>query len=326
MLPRKAFRAPALMGLASRAENRSCPREEPIGQLGDAKGSYLVGIDRRWGSPGQTGNAVELHHADEPQGARGLLPSFHGSPLKYSSRRLSEGPYVRLQIDTNFSDIARWIGDLEKQVKFSAAVALTRTAKDVQKEIPAELDRHFDKPTDFTKRGTFVTPAKRDNLEAVVGFKDRQARYMAIQIAGGTYSPGGAGIKLPGNIQLDTFGNIPRGMINRLKAAAQSGSLSGALSKKLGTKAGKKAPAVRLFFGQPRGSGWEGAPLGIYRHIPSATPGGSGKLVPVIVFEKKSAVYGRRFDFEGMVNRIAQDRFPGHFNDAFSKAMRTAKP
>lgn len=90
VLPRTAFRTPALIQLATQTENRSCPREEPIGQLGDAKGSYLVGIDRRWGSPGQTGNAVELHHVGESQGAGWLLHS--ASRLTFTTLRPSHDP------------------------------------------------------------------------------------------------------------------------------------------------------------------------------------------------------------------------------------------
>lgn len=240
---------------------------------------------------------------------------------------LGGGQGPRLVITSNLADTARWVENLGKQAKFAAAVALTQTAKDIQKQIPAELDRSLDRPTEFTKKGTFVVPARTNSLVATVGFKDKQARYMAMQIAGGVYNPSAAGIKLPGNIQLNTFGNIPRGMVARLRAAAEDGSLTGALSKKLnvGGRRGKGSRPVRLFFGQPRGSGWENAPLGIYRHVPSSSPGGRGTLVPVIVFEKKPAVFNPKFDFAGLAQRTVQARFNEHFSAALSSAMRSAR-
>ncbi len=234
---------------------------------------------------------------------------------------------MQIKIDSNFSQVQRRLGALGKQARFAAAVALTRTAKDVQQAMPAELERSLDNPTDFTKRGTYTRPARRDTLVSEVGFRDIQARYMRLQIEGGTYTPKEAGIRLPGNVQLNAFGNIPRGLVNKLKAAAKDGKLEAAVAKRLNVETNRRkgAAPIQLFYGQPAGRGWEKAPVGIWRRIPPATPGGKGKLVPVVVFERKSAQYEARFDLPKLAMSVAEQKFAEHFRTELEKALRTAR-
>jgi hypothetical protein len=230
---------------------------------------------------------------------------------------------MQINITTNLAEVRAAIAQYGNQARFAASQALNRTAKDLQQAIPAELRRVLDNPTTFTTRNsTYLTLSKKNNLEATVGFKDRQARYMALQIAGGRRAPGPAGIKLPGNIQLNAFGNIPRGTIARLKAAAKSGSLGGALARRINAS-GKGA--VQLFYGIPQGKGWNNAPMGIWRREPSSTPGGKGKLVPVIVFSKTPATYKAKFNFEGLAKTTTNAKFAGHFNTALAAALASAR-
>jgi len=234
---------------------------------------------------------------------------------------------MQINITHNLDAVRRAIGVQAKQVSYAAAVALTRTAQDVQREIPAALERALDNPTEFTKRGTYISPARRDKLQSEVGFRPVQARYMALQISGGIRTAGAAGIKLPGNIQLNAFGNIPRGTIAKLKAAAKDGGLGAVLAKRLNVNGGRRkgAAPIQLFYGQPTGRGWKDAPVGIWRRIPPATPGGKGKLVPVIVFDQKPARYRPRFDFKALAQRTVDSRFDAHFTAEFRKALATAR-
>jgi hypothetical protein len=236
---------------------------------------------------------------------------------------------MQINITTNLPEFRRAMLRFGSQARFAAAVALTRTAQDVQKAVPAELSRVLDNPTDFTTRNsTFVLRATKENLAATVGFKDKQAKYMALQIAGGRRRPGKGGIKLPGNIQLNAFGNIPRGTIARLKAAAKNGNLGGALAKRInasGTDRRKGAGAVQLFYGIPQGKGWKDAPMGIWRRIPPSTAGGKGKLIPVIVFENTPASYRPRFDFARLAQKTMDEKFSTNFNTALRSALATAR-
>lgn len=209
-----------------------------------------------------------------------------------------------------------------KQVRYAAAVALTRTAKAVKDAVPAAMERDLDRPTPFSKGGVFVSPARKDNLTATVGFMDRQAGYMKYQIGGGVRSAGPRGIKLPGNIVLNQFGNIPKGLIAKLKAAAQDGSLGRGIAKRLGIKNRRKGAApIELFYGRPEGKHWHGAPMGIWRRI----PGQPGKLLPVIIFENTAAKYRPRFSLMRLASDVVAREWGRQFSAAFAQARGSAR-
>lgn len=233
---------------------------------------------------------------------------------------------MKVSVKTDRAQLLAALRGQQKQVDFAIAMALTKTAKAIQEAMPAALDETFDRPTPFTKRGTYVKPARRDDLVAEVGFREIQAKYLKLQAEGGVYSPGESGIKLPGNIQLNTFGNIPKGMIAQLKAAAQNGQLSNAIARRLQAQGNRRkgAEPIQLFFGVPRGRGWEDAPLGIWRRIPGAA-GGPGKLIPVIVFEDTPAQYKRRLDMEAIATPIVAREFGRLLREAVRRALETAR-
>ena len=114
--------------------------------------------------------------------------------------------------------------------------------------MPEELERALDKPTPFTKRGVRVLRyANKAKLEATVGFMAAQAKYMELQIAGGTRQPGRAGLKIPAAIQLNQYGNIPRGIIAQLVAVARKEQgMKKATSRKV-----KVSGKLDLFYGDP---------------------------------------------------------------------------
>lgn len=216
------------------------------------------------------------------------------------------------------------LAGMGRQLAYAASRALNATAKRVADAMPAEIEQAIDRPTPFTKRGVRVLRyANKGNLQATVGFMDAQARYMRLQIEGGTRQAGSRGIKLPGNITLNAFGNIPKGVIDQLKVAAKGGGLSNTIVRRLqaGGNRRKGAAPVELFLGQPRGKGWENAPMGIWRRV----EGNPGKLVPVVVFEKKAAHYKPRFDFRKKAEAVVDRHWQAEFNAALAEAMRTAR-
>jgi len=231
---------------------------------------------------------------------------------------------MRIQVD--ISGLRGLGGFIDKQARYAAAVALTKTAQEIRSAIPAELDKVFDRPTTFTKQGTYLKAARRDELVAEVGFRPIQSKYLKLQAEGGIYMPREGGIRLPGNIQLNAFGNIPRGTIAKLKAAADNGQLSAALAKRLNVQGNRRkgAKPLQLFFGVPRGDAWQNAPLGIWRRVPGVD-GGPGKLIPVILFEDTPAKYSKRLDLGQMARPIVAQRFQANFARALADAMRTAR-
>jgi hypothetical protein len=233
---------------------------------------------------------------------------------------------MQIRIETNIAEVQRLLGAQAKQVAYATAVALTKTAARVKAAMPAELDRVFDRPTSFTKQGTYLKMATRTNLEAEVGFKPVQAHYLQLQASGGTKQAPAAGLRLPGNIQLNAFGNIPRGLIAKLKAGAQNGTLSAAIVKRLGVTGNRRkgAAPIQLFYGQPQGKGWEKAPMGIWRRVPGVN-GAKGKLIPVVVFEDTPAKYTKRLDLEAIALPIVRTHFEQEFDTALAKALATAQ-
>lgn len=233
---------------------------------------------------------------------------------------------MQIRIDTNIAEVQRQLGVQAKQITYATAVALTKTAARVKAAIPAELDRVFDRPTTYTKQGTYLKMATRTNLEAEVGFKPVQAHYLQLQASGGTKQAPAAGLRLPGNIQLNAFGNIPRGLIAKLKASAQNGTLSAAIVKRLGVTGNRRkgAAPIQLFYGQPQGKGWEKAPMGIWRRVPGIN-GAKGKLIPVVVFEDTPAKYTKRLDLQAIALPIVRTHFEQEFDTALAKALATAR-
>lgn len=231
---------------------------------------------------------------------------------------------MQIRVDHNIDDVVRRLDVQQKQVRYATAVALTRTAATIKDALPAELDRVFDRPTSFTKRGIYLKAARRDALTAEVGFMAKQASYLRLQVEGGVRQPTERGIRLPGNIQLNAFGNIPRGLTDKLKAAAKDGTLGTAVAKRLGVSAKdrrKGAAPISLFYGKPAGGRWGKAPVGIYRRI----PGKPGKLVPVIVFEDTPAKYQKRLDLEAFARPIVAREFERQFDRALRDALATAR-
>lgn len=229
---------------------------------------------------------------------------------------------MQISIKHNMDDVMRRLSGQQKQVTFAAAVALTRTAGLIKDAMPAELDRVFDRPTAFTKLGVYVKRADRNTLTAEVGFMSRQASYLRLQVSGGVRQPTERGIRLPGNVQLNAFGNIPRGLTDKLKAAAQDGTLGAAVARKLGAGPRRKGAApIQLFYGRPTGKGWGKAPVGIWRRV----PGKPGKLIPVIVFEDTPAKYTKRLDLMHLAQPIVDREFSKQFDRALREALATAR-
>ena len=231
---------------------------------------------------------------------------------------------MRISVQHNIDTVMANLTGQQRQVAYATAVALTRTAVAIKEALPAELERVFDRPTPFTKRGIYLRAARRDSLTAEVGFMTRQASYLRLQVTGGTRQPTARGIRLPGNIELNAFGNIPRGLTDKLKAAAKDGTLGNAVMRRLGVAAKdrrKGAAPISLFYGKPAGSRWDKAPVGIYRRV----PGKPGKLIPVILFEDTPAKYQKRLDLDRFAKPIVGREFQAQFDRALRDALATAR-
>jgi hypothetical protein len=226
---------------------------------------------------------------------------------------------ITITVEVDSSGAMDMLAGLEKQVKFATAVALTKTALEAKEAMPAAMEKALDKPTPFTKRGIFTRRATPANLEAVVGIMDAQANYLRYQIEGGTRLPGAGGLRLPAAINVDEFGNIPKGLIKKLIAIANK-------EKKLGKVKARRIKVsnkVDLFYGDPEDNGRRPMPRGIYKRIDLGN--GRGQLIPLVVFPVVSAKYRPRFNFEKEVAAVVAKEWDKQFAEAFAYAERTAR-
>lgn len=226
---------------------------------------------------------------------------------------------IKLGVEiTGINSTLAFINGQARQVQYAAAVALTRTAGKVKEALPSELDKQLDRPTPFTKRGIFLRPARKDNLEAVVGFMDKQASYLRWQIEGGTRRPNKKALRLPGNVTLDAYGNLPKDTIKRLIEAAASGKYGVAVRRRLGVGGNRRKGSadLDLFYGQPKGM--RNLPVGIWRRV-------GNQIVPVIVFPEKSATYKPRLKLQEFAARVVAAEWPRQFEAALQMALRSAR-
>lgn len=222
-------------------------------------------------------------------------------------------PMISIKIDT--SRLERQLKALANdQVPYATAVALTRTAQDAAKELNAELPKHLDNPTPFTRQAFTILRATKRDLRAVVLAKAAQAKYLKYQVDGGSRAPNKKAQRLPSQIKLNAFGNIPRGEIVRLIALAKADKrLTKAKGRKLGVSS-----KVNLFYGDPG----NGRPPGIYKRVVN---GEQQTLVPLIVFPQQQVQYRPRFPMRSIVERVVAQKFAAHFRVALQEAIRTAR-
>jgi hypothetical protein len=136
-----------------------------------------------------------------------------------------------------------------KQVPFAAAQAINDVAGLIRDAEPRGLERDLDRPAPFTKRGLFISRASKRKLTAVVGFKRIQAKYLELQVEGGTRRAKRRAVVVPVNQRLNKYGNMPRGSLKRALAKPNTFSgkvngVAGIYQKKRGKGKGVKLLAV----------------------------------------------------------------------------------
>ena len=231
-----------------------------------------------------------------------------------------------IEIDVKFDtrEITKYLNDIEKkQVPFATARALTSTARDVKDELIREMDRVFDRPTRYTKSAFYIRSATKKKLVASVGIKDFSfkgipaIKFLAPQIYGGTRNPkrfelwlrrrsilpeGMFAVPARG-AKLDRYGNLSRGQITKMLANLQA----------LPDMAQRTTDSRKIVYFVAKIKGIRG----IWRKR-------GKKIQPFMVFVKAPR-YKKRFDFEGVSNKVIGKRFSKNFNKALANALATAK-
>lgn len=188
---------------------------------------------------------------------------------------------MRVEVDTNAAEVIKWLDALEKHdIPFATALGLTNIAKAVKDDIPDLLERAFDRPTPFTKRGVAIRAATKRRREARVFMKNKQAEYLRLQAKGGTRRPKRRALVVPSSTRRNKYGNIPRGQVKRLLARSDT------------------------FSGEVRGT------AGIWQRMKS------GRLKLLIAYAT-AAQYRKRFDFGREVHKLAERHAERSFARAF---------
>jgi hypothetical protein len=198
-----------------------------------------------------------------------------------------------LSVTSNIDDVLRFTDRFNRNYPFAVASALTASVKAAQRAMPAAVERDLEDPTAFTKGGFYIVPARKDNLVAAVGVKDKQAEYLRYQVEGGSRKPKRRALRLPTAVDLDAHGNVPSGLIRQLVTRARAGKrATKAQARRFGV-----SQQVDLFYGDPG----DDRPAGIYKRV--AISSTQHRLIPLIVFPQQEAKYKPRFDFRGAAKR-----------------------
>jgi hypothetical protein len=256
---------------------------------------------------------------------------------------------MQLDVRTDLRSAERYLVGLRKdQIPFATAYALTQTAKQAQENIRQEMRRVFDRPKPYTLNGTFIIPARKDQLFAVVKLKDGYAglnnqegargtpdQYLRAQVKGGERKPKAfekllinRGLMPPGMYAIptnaaprDPFGNVSAGYFNRIMSQLRIATdpLSNA------TPASKKRRRTRTagyFVAYPGRMQTKHLSPGIYERIGT---GFGSAIRPIFLYTDTPPRYKQRLDFDEVVLKTVESHLRWNFEKAFALAERTAR-
>ncbi len=245
---------------------------------------------------------------------------------------------MRLDVSVDVRRALDRVRAADKQVRFATAVALTRTAKDVERALQAELRSEIDRPTPYTLKSTYTDVAKPAKLEATVWFKNRNLgknRRSSSDILGHLFSGGTrqhkaleewlmrAGYISPGEFvapgdaaKIDQYGNLSRGQIAQILSQLKAGADPTQYATKSKRSQRKQQRAGVMFWS--RGGK---LPRGVWmRHS-----FGFGSAVKPILIVVGRPDYGVMFDLDELGRRVSRAKFDGHFREALRMALATAR-
>ena len=262
-----------------------------------------------------------------------------------------------ISVKSNFPEVQRHIDLVGKQARFAAAVALTKTARDVKAALVEEMARTFDRPTAYTLRSLFMRGATKDRLKAEVWVKDDRAgsgtpatRYLLPQIEGGNRGLKGFERRLvsqgvmrdneravpAAGAKIDAYGNMSRGQIVQILSQIGNRAFHGDYSTATNSKRSRAKRSQVAYFVSTGAGGTisiEGGEMrksnGRTGHLPRGIwmrrSFGFGSAVRPVLLFVNNATYQRRFRFFEVADRTAQANFPAHFEREFANALRTAR-
>jgi hypothetical protein len=226
-----------------------------------------------------------------------------------------------------------------KQMPYAIVLMLNETAKGGRLAVQREMDKVFDRPTPYAKRGVVYDRATKQRMQsAVVVTGDRTkgglpaTAFLGPHIEGGMRSHKAFERQLierglmnkrqaavpAKSAPLDRYGNMTQGFLNRIMADLQIEYRGAGATRKrtdASLKRNKNYRNARFFV--PK-SGSHLFP-GVYQRNPS-----DQSIKPVILFVQSSS-YKVRLHLKKVVERYADANLVDNFEVAFMQAMRSAR-
>lgn len=247
---------------------------------------------------------------------------------------------IDAHIKFDLSGFERSLRDIErKQLPYAIMLTLNETAKGGRLEVQREMDRVFDRPTPYAKRGVVFDRATRQNLQAAVVVTGDRTKgglpataFLGPQIEGGMRSHKAFERQLiqRGHMKanevavpakrapLDRYGNMTQGFLNRVLADLQidyRGAGATRTRTETSLKRNKNYKNARFFVAKRPGHLFPG----VYQRDPTTQA-----IVPVILFVPQSS-YRVRLRLREVVERYVNANIHDHFATAFERAVRTAR-
>lgn len=257
---------------------------------------------------------------------------------------------IKIEARINITQVMKSFSVADSQLDYAIARALTKTGQRVKAAEDAEIVRVFDNPNPYTRRAVYLRPATKTRLQAVVWLRwgSTNDHYLLPQIEGGARPMKRFEYRLkmhgymasderavPGQAaQLDSYGNISRGQINKilsqLKTRVNVGDYSNASNSK---RSMRKRVTVQYFASKGTGSrrhGMAGRKRATYpQHLPAGiwerrVHAWGTSVRPVLLFVKGTG-YSKRYDFFGVAQSTIDRYLLTNAQEAATEAMRTAR-
>lgn len=211
---------------------------------------------------------------------------------------------------STLKDLSRQLKQLQKQIPFATAQAMTSVVRDIAAAQKVALGRKLESPTPFTVNSVGSAGARKNNLRAKVFVRDVAAEYLEPFEFGGEHKLNSQALLNPKNIKLNKYGNMPRNKLSQLKAKPDVfvGEVTGvdAVWQRRKPKKAKKKRARRSANGTRRPKRKQRAPKLLVRF---------GDALPVTP----------TLDYMNRSRSMAAGLMPDALSRAIEEAIRTAK-
>lgn len=202
---------------------------------------------------------------------------------------------MKIELEANFDEFTEYL----RQLPFATALALTRTAQDVQAEIRRQLPQRFTLRNSWVEKGIRIERATKSKLEARVYSRDD---FMRLQETGGTKTPrAGRSLAIPEDVR-----SSPTQVV----------------------RANRRPEALRGTRGVFRATihGLDGLWQRTTTRKGTRTHGFTRERTLKLLFVFKGSVPVRpRFGFFDTGQKTAAERWGANFEAAWSQAVRTAR-